>query len=506
MEKDYVAILMQKEVIDDKNGLFLFKPINVLDKCNYDFETDRVIDSIGKEYFSMNDASFAISEVEECYGYPMDYSDLKKNYSKLKREEVIKKYYNDIAQNIYLGKLDKNEIKIILTKKENINKLKDEDYFSSFRFELGDIENEDMVSIPSKLFVDIFDAIQNQDKISSKNNLDKLLFEVANLLGIEEAKTNNILKQNSKTLLIEQKVETKEKKQEKYDELSVKKTNKELLEKVNKSLSKLNELIGLDNVKEEISKLVKYLLYLNKLEEYVVFDNINLNMLFTGNPGTGKTTVARLLANIFYDMGYIKENKCAEITAKDLIAGYVGQTAIKTAKVLEENKSGVIFIDEAYVLASDSQRYANEAIVEIIKEMEKKQTIFIFAGYTKEMDNFIKLNPGLRSRTGYYIEYNDYTIEELMEIFKYKINKYDLKITNSAIEKLKSIIKMSKQEKDFGNGRFIDKLYEKIMIEHAVNMENIEEKETLLTISENDITDEMVKKLVYKDKKNKIGF
>ena len=503
MEREFVAILMQKEVIDEKNGLFLFKPINVLDKCDLNFETEILIDNIGKEYFSINDASLAMSEHVECYGYPMEYSDLKKNYPKLKREEVLKKYYEEINKNIYFGKLDKEEIKIILSKKENITKLNDEEYFSSFRFELGDIEKEDMISIPSKLFEDIFDAIQNKDKITSKNNLDKLLLEVANLLGIEESKTKNILKQNSKQLLIEQKEENL---QEKYEELFGKKTNKELLEKVNKSLLKLNELIGLENVKEEISKLVKYLLYLNKVEEYAVFDNINLHMLFTGNPGTGKTTVARLLADIFYNMGYIKENKCAEITAKDLIAGYVGQTAIKTAKVLEENKSGVIFIDEAYVLASDSQKYADEAIVEIIKEMEKKQTIFIFAGYTKEMDNFIKLNPGLRSRTGYYIEYKDYTIEELIEIFKYKINKYDLKITNDALEKLKSVIEKAKQEKDFGNGRFIDKLYEKLIIEHAVNTENIDDKETLLTINKNDITDEMVKKLVYKDQKNKMGF
>lgn len=503
MEREFVAILMQKEVIDEKNGLFLFKPINVLDKCDLNFETEILIDNIGKEYFSINDASLAMSEHVECYGYPMEYSDLKKNYPKLKREEVLKKYYEEINKNIYFGKLDKEEIKIILSKKENITKLNDEEYFSSFRFELGDIEKEDMISIPSKLFEDIFDAIQNKDKITSKNNLDKLLLEVANLLGIEESKIKDISKQNPKQLLIEQKEENL---QEKYEELFGKKTNKELLEKVNKSLLKLNELIGLDNVKEEISKLVKYLLYLNKVEEYAIFDNINLHMLFTGNPGTGKTTVARLLADIFYNMGYIKENKCAEITAKDLIAGYVGQTAIKTAKVLEENKSGVIFIDEAYVLASDSQKYADEAIVEIIKEMEKKQTIFIFAGYTKEMDNFIKLNPGLRSRTGYYIEYKDYTIEELIEIFKYKINKYDLKITNDALEKLKSVIEKAKQEKDFGNGRFIDKLYEKLIIEHAVNTENIDDKETLLTINKNDITDEMVKKLVYKDKKNKIGF
>jgi len=505
MEKSYVAILMQKEIIDEKNGLFLFKPINVLDKCDLNFETEILTDSIGKEYFSINDGSLAMSELTECYGYPMDYEDLEKQVSKSNRDEILKEYYDQINENIYLGKLDKEEIKIILTKKENITKLNDEDYFSSFHFELGDIEKEDMISIPSRIFEDIFNSVSNKDMITSQKNLNNLLLEVLKIMNIENDKIKNMLEQKSPVKTIEQK-DNSEIKQEQCDELFDKKTSKELLEKVNKSLSKLNELIGLDNVKEEINKLIKYLLYLNKVEEYAVFDNINLHMFFTGNPGTGKTTVAKLLANIFYDMGYIKENKCAEITAKDLIAGYVGQTALKTAKVLEENKNGVIFIDEAYVLASGAQRFASEAIVEILKEMEKKQTIFIFAGYTKEMDDFIKLNPGLRSRTGYYIEYKDYTVEELIEIFKYKISKYELKITDEALEKLKSIIETAKQESDFGNGRFIDKLYEKIMIEHAVNTEEIEDKEILLTINEDDVTDEIVKKLVYKDQKNKIGF
>ena len=505
MENNYVAILMQKEVIDEQNGLFLFKPINVLDKCILDLETEILTDNIGKSYFSINDASLAMSELTECYGYPMEYNVLKKNYPKLKREDVLKKYYEDIAQNIYLGKLDKDEIKIILTKKENINKLNDEDYYSSFHFELGDIEKEDMISIPSRVFEEFFNAVENNDKKNSQKSLFELLLEVFKIMNIENDKIKNILEQKTQPTLIEKKDERIEQ-QEKYEELFGKKTNKEILEKVNKSLSKLNELIGLDNVKEEISKLLKYLLYLNKVEEYAVFDDINLHMLFTGNPGTGKTTVARLLANIFYDMGYIKENKCAEITAKDLIAGYVGQTALKTAKMLEDNKGGVIFIDEAYVLASDSQRYASEAIVEIIKEMEKKQTIFIFAGYTKEMDSFIKLNPGIRSRTGYYIEYKEYTIEELVEIFKHKLDKYELKITDEALEKIRTVIKKAKEEQDFGNGRFIDKLYEKVMIEHAVNMENVDDKETLLTIGPDDINDSMVKKLIYKDQKNKIGF
>ena len=104
-------------------------------------------------------------------------------------------------------------------------------------------------------------------------------------------------------------------------------------------------------------------------------------MFFTGNPGTGKTTVARIIGELLYKMGYLKNNNVIEITPKDLIAGYVGQTAIKTGELLKKNKGGLIFIDEAYILAGEANRFAGEALVEIIKELEKNETVFIFAGY-----------------------------------------------------------------------------------------------------------------------------
>ena len=148
---------------------------------------------------------------------------------------------------------------------------------------------------------------------------------------------------------------------------------------------------------------------------------LNLNMIFTGNPGTGKTTIARIIAGILYDLGYVKNTNFIETTAQDFIGGYVGQTALKTRTLLDEHKGAVIFIDEAYVFASGGQLYADEAIAEILKEMESKETVFIFAGYKEEMKKFIDMKSGLYSRVGSIIDFKDYTLDELMDIFDRKV-------------------------------------------------------------------------------------
>ena len=252
------------------------------------------------------------------------------------------------------------------------------------------------------------------------------------------------------------------------------------------ALDVLNGLIGLTNIKNEINKLVSYLGFINKVKGKANIDNLNLHMVFSGNPGTGKTTVARLLADILYSMGYIKTNKVAEITAQDCIAGYIGQSAIKTRELINEYQGGLIFIDEAYAFNNDDENgFAKDAIVEIMKEMEKKETVFIFAGYKNQMDNFININPGLKSRIGYKIDFDDYTKDELMQMFIKKINDSNLKLAEDARFQFQKLLNSYKENS--GNGRLIDNLYNKILLEHAIRTEKITYNEILLTINKEDI-------------------
>lgn len=270
-------------------------------------------------------------------------------------------------------------------------------------------------------------------------------------------------------------------------------------------LSDLNEMIGLGKIKEQINNLVSLLKFNKKAN--LDISNFNLHMVFTGNPGTGKTTVARLLSDILYNLGYTKKNKLVEVSAKDLIAEYVGQTAGKTYNVLKSAFGGVLFIDEAYSIVENGPNasFSSDCMTTILKVLEDQRDnlIVIFAGYEKQMESFIKFNPGLKSRIGYTIKFDDYTTQELLDIFKQLVRKNHLNITSEALEKVKYIIEMSKNVEDFGNARYINQIYQNILIRHSRNAENVENKEALMTITEEDINEE---ELTVKNEKRKIGF
>lgn len=266
------------------------------------------------------------------------------------------------------------------------------------------------------------------------------------------------------------------------------------------------ELVGIENIKEKINELIKYLNFVSKIKDSANLKNPNLHMLYTGNPGTGKTTVARIVSRILYLLGYASDNKFVEATPKDFIAKYVGQTAPKTAKFINQNKGGVIFVDEAYDFAGIAQQFGGEALVEIIKEMEKNETIFIFAGYKDEMDKFVKSNPGLASRLGYYLEFKDYDTNQLLEIFKLKLQNAKFKITDLALAKVFNILDMVNKNNNFGNGRFIDKLFDKLLIKHAMNKSQENDLEKLITIDADDIDENILDELVYSSARVEIGF
>ena len=262
----------------------------------------------------------------------------------------------------------------------------------------------------------------------------------------------------------------------------------------------LNQLVGLDKVKKMLKDLVSLIELKNKAKDDLKIKNINLHMVFLGNPGTGKTTVARIVAEILYNLKYIKQNKLIEVSSKDLVAEYVGQTAPKTNAVIQKALGGVLFIDEAYSLASNKGQggsYNEEAIATLIQAMEnyRDELVVIFAGYTKEMQDFLDMNSGIVSRVGYTVEFEDYTEDELLQIFMQMMTKSGFEVSIEAQNKVKNIIKEYKNSKNFGNARFVRNVYEKSIVKHASNTAGKKQKKILKTIKEQDISTENLIKM-----------
>ena len=257
--------------------------------------------------------------------------------------------------------------------------------------------------------------------------------------------------------------------------------------------AELNSLVGLTKVKQVLQDLVSLIELKEKSNGDLKIKNTNLHMVFLGNPGTGKTTVARIIAEMLYNLKYVKQNKLIEVSSKDLVAEYVGQTAPKTMEVVQKAMGGVLFIDEAYSLASghgQGNSYNEEAIATLIQAMEnyRDEFVVIFAGYTKEMQDFLNSNSGIVSRIGYTLEFDDYTEDELVEIFKSMTSKAGFIVEDEAIEKVREVIKEYKDQKNFGNARFIRNVYEKSIIKHASNTKGKKRKSILKTITKEDIS------------------
>ena len=258
----------------------------------------------------------------------------------------------------------------------------------------------------------------------------------------------------------------------------------------------LEELVGLKKVKKVLYELVDVMKLKEKAGDDLKIKDINLHMVFLGNPGTGKTTIARIIAGILYELGYVKENKLIEVSVKDLVAEYVGQTAPKTMSVIEKAMNGVLFIDEAYTLAvGHDNTYNAEAIATLIQAMEnyRDKLVVIFAGYTKEMQDFLNSNSGIVSRIGYTLEFDDYTTDELVEIFMGMVKKNGFEIEDKAIDYLRKIIDDNRNVKNFGNARFVRNIYEKTVVKHASRVKDKKQKKKLITITKEDINIENLK-------------
>lgn len=280
-------------------------------------------------------------------------------------------------------------------------------------------------------------------------------------------------------------------------------TKKDKNRTIDEILNELNSLIGLKDIKEIINGFVSVIELNRKLERQTDF---NMHMIFKGNAGTGKTTVARLIAEIYYNLGYINRNKLVEVQSQDLIGEYVGQTGPKTQAVIESALDGVLFIDEAYSIMEHqgtNASFTDECIATLLKAMEDYQgrLIIIFAGYTEEMKKFRDLNPGLKSRVGFELTFKDYSIDELVEIFNKKLNEKNFKIDEKGEAKIRNILEEAKKVENFGNGRFVENTIQKIIVEHAIMTRNIDDMERLLTITEEDIKD-----IRPEESKNRIGF
>lgn len=229
----------------------------------------------------------------------------------------------------------------------------------------------------------------------------------------------------------------------------------------------LNNLIGLGRVKSEINTLCNFVIMKKRREaEGLKSPSISYHCVFTGNPGTGKTTVARLLASIYRDLGVLKKGHLVETDRAGLVAEYVGQTAVKTNKIVDSALDGVLFIDEAYTLANGSSNdYGPEAIATLLKRMEddRDRLVVILAGYNQEIEAFINSNPGLRSRFNRYIHFDDYTAEELFDIFCLQVSRGDYTLTEGAAQYLKERLAaiVADKPRDFGNARYVRNLFEK---------------------------------------------
>ena len=256
----------------------------------------------------------------------------------------------------------------------------------------------------------------------------------------------------------------------------------------------LDSYIGLDVVKEEVRNLINMVsVYKLRKEHDLPTTDMSLHMVFTGNPGTGKTMMARMMARIYRSLGILSKGQLVEVDRSGLVAGYVGQTALKTQKVIEKAMGGVLFIDEAYALNGKSENdFGQEAIDTVLKAMEdhRDDLVVIVAGYTDLMEKFIHSNPGLESRFNRFLLFEDYTPDQMLAIFRMQCKKGCYRLAEGVEEMVRDYITEENGDPEtFGNARGVRNIFEHILVAQNNRLAAMDTvtKEDLMEITQDDV-------------------
>lgn len=265
-------------------------------------------------------------------------------------------------------------------------------------------------------------------------------------------------------------------------------------EKIEDLLAELDSYVGMDAIKAEVRSLINMVqVYKLRREHDLPTTDMSLHMVFSGNPGTGKTTVARIMSRIYHSLDILSKGQLVEVDRSGLVAGYVGQTALKTQKVIEKAMGGVLFIDEAYALNGKSENdFGQEAIDTILKAMEdhRDDLVVIVAGYTDLMDRFIHSNPGLESRFNRFLLFEDYTPDEMLDIFKMQCKKGCYQLSDGVEELVRDYITEENGDPEtFGNARGVRNIFEHILVAQNNRLAAMETvtKEDLMTLTQDDV-------------------
>jgi len=332
---------------------------------------------------------------------------------------------------------------------------------------MGSAEEKNLKSIEYLVAYDIEHGTKSADKMASLfYEYSQCLMKADGVLdGGEEARLRNISE-------LIQRV--------KHSKISISVLPEESPESIEKVMEKINALVGMDNIKDEIKSFINFVSIRSERDKRKLpVTPLSLHAVFYGPPGTGKTTIARLLGRVYKALGLLESGHVVETDRSGLVAGYVGQTAIKTDEMVTKAKDGVLFIDEAYTLVPEnsSNDFGRESVDTILKRMEDMREGFavIAAGYTDEMERFINSNPGLKSRFSRYFYFNHYTPEELLEIFNIFAGNVEFKLSGEAELKLKDLIThfYNVRSKSFGNARFVRNVFDKIVQNQADRLASV---------------------------------